>query len=31
MKRIKRGTALVLAGLLMASLLTTALIAANKN
>ena len=31
MKRIKRGTALVLAGLLLAGLLTTALVAASKN
>ena len=31
MKRMKRGTALILAGLLLASLLTTALVAAGKN
>ena len=31
MKRMKRGTALILAGLLLASLPTTALVAAGKN
>lgn len=31
MKRMKRGTALILAGLLLASLLTTALVAAGKT